>query len=216
MGKKKLIPVINRERIIESIYHIKYIGDVTSNLHSIFLSIGKKIDEDEKIVLRFIIQSKVMLDTISLLDEMNNFLFKCENNIDEVIKEKIESFIYIIEPILTAIGKWENLRKFRNNVLAHNFRIDSDNFKSVFLNNELPNYVIPGSTKDLVTLFHYINQMTKIAAELFNSEYEEALNVMKNFERPDIKIMESTENETDKVNETIKEVNERIKKCKES
>ena len=149
MRNKRLKPAVNRDRIIESVYHVVYIGKTTRNLHEVFSTVADKLDENEKVTIRFLIQSNVMIATISLLDEMDKFLFKCHDNIDQELTKKVKSFKYIIAPILNSIDKWKGLRKFRNNVLAHNFRIDSDNFKSVFLNNELKNYVIPTTIMDL-------------------------------------------------------------------
>lgn len=216
MKNLKREPIINRERLIESIYHVVYIGNTTRSLHNVFCSVADKLNESEKNVIRYSIQSNVMLDTISLLDEMDKFLFKCDDNIDKVLSKKVGSFKHIIEPILQSIGKWKNLRKFRNNVLAHNYRVDSDNFKSVLLNNELRNYIIPASTMDLLTLIQYINQMTKIAEELFKDEYEEALNIIHGFEKPDAKVEQSVESETENVNRIILEVNNRIKNYNET
>jgi hypothetical protein len=215
MTNTKLTPAIKRERLIESIYHVVYIGNTTRSLHNVFCSVADKLDSNEKNVIRYSIQSNVMLDTISLLDEMNKFLFKRDDSIDKVLIKKIESFKYIIKPILKSISKWRSLREFRNNVLAHNFRIDSDNFKSVLLNNELRNYVIPASTMDLLTLFQYINQITKIAEEIFKTEYEEALGIISSFDETDIKIDQSLEEETDNVNRIIMDVNNRIKEYNE-
>ena len=210
MRKKKLPLIVDRDKIIESIYHIVYIGRIIRSLHSTFLSIADKINQDEKNVIRYSIQSNVMLDTISLVDELNKFLFNYENSIDISVKIKIESFKHIIEPILIEIGKWTTFRQFRNNVLAHNFRIDSKNYKSVFFNNALRNYVIPNSTTDLLTLFQYIDQITKIAEELFRYEYEEGLNIYKNLQKEDIPMQQSAEYETIKINGIINEVNKRI------
>lgn len=204
-----------RERLVESIYHIVYIGNTTRNLHRTFCSVADKLDENEKNIVRYSIQSNVMLDTISLLDEMYKFLFKRDKSIDEALTEKIESFKYIIKPILKSINKWKGIREFRNNVLAHNFRIESDNHKSVLLSNELRNYNIPGSTMDLLMLFQYIDQITKIAEQIFKTEYEEALRIIDSFDETDIKLGQSLEDETNKVNRIIVEVNQRIKKYNE-
>ena len=211
MKKKKPMPLVSRERIIESIYHIVYMGNTSRSLHNALLSVADKINEDEKLVIRYSIQSNVMLDTISLLDEINKYLFNYESTVEQPIKAKIESYKYIIEPVLNEINKWTSFRKFRNNILAHNFRNDKDDFKSVFFGKELHDYIIPNSTMDLLTLFQFTNQITKIAEELFKHEYEEALNIVERFKTVQKEVNQSAEEETNRINQKLIEVNQRIR-----
>ncbi|MGZ8538568.1 MAG: hypothetical protein ACXWV9_09920 [Flavisolibacter sp.] len=102
------------------------------------------------------------------------------------------------------------MRKFRNNVLAHNFRIDSDGFKSVHLSNRLKSYNIPESTIDLITLFKYLDSITRILEEIFQAEYSEALAIVDGFESAPKQFDQSIIDETKKVNSILLEVNKRI------
>lgn len=210
MAKKKIIPVVDRERIIESVYHIVYMGNISRNTHNVFLSIADKIDGHEKMLIRYLVQSQVMLNTISLLDEINKYLFNYDSKVEVVVKEKIESYRYIVEPVLTEIAKWTSLRQFRNNVLAHNFRNNKNNFKSVFFENELHKYVIPGSTMDLLTLFQFTDRITKIAEEMFKDEYKEALKMVGSFDSFEKEINQSIQQEVNRLNEKFLDVNKRI------
>ena len=200
-----------RQKFIESIYHIVFMGNIVRNFESVLLSIGDKIDENEKMTVRYSVQWNVMITTISLLDELDKYLFqyKYSNFADKEVKEKIGSYKYIVEPILDSIKKWTDFRKFRNNVLAHNFRSKSEGFRSVHLTNKLHSYNAPESTMDLITLFKYVNSISKIAEEMFKSEYEEGKAIIDAFNNSP-KRLSTPEEGRQKVNTSFLEVNKRI------
>jgi len=158
------------------------------------------------------------------LNELNKYLFKFDESefCDTNTKEKITSYKYIIEPIITNINSWLDFRKFRNNVLAHNLRIDLNNFKSVLVSNELHKYNAPESTVDLLTLFEFSHSITKITNEMFLIEYQEAKAIIDGFDNPK-KCLTTPEdgqnrvaNVLAEVNKRIYEYNERIKNLKQS
>ncbi len=166
---------VDRDKYVESIYHIVFFGNIVRSFNVAYSSVVDKINNDDRMIIRYSIQWNVMIITISLLDEINNFLFRYNNPLDVDSIKKIDSYKYMTEPILNEISKWPDLRKFRNNVLAHNFRIDTDDFRSVHLTNKLHSYNAPQSSLDLLTLFKYLDSITKIAGEVFVKEYQEAL-----------------------------------------
>lgn len=206
---KKEIPKIDKDRFIESVYHIVVYGNTIRCMRDVLSSIGEKVNEFERMIIRYLVQSHILLMTISLLDELNKFLFKY-NPEDEDTKDRVSVYKNIIEPILIEIDKWGDLRKFRNNVLAHNFRTDSDDFKSVHLSNKLKDYNIPEYVVDLMTLFKYLDSITKIAEEIFQKEYREAFAIVDSFNNKPKQFARSLENETEKVNTILIEVNKRI------
>ena len=201
-----------RIKFIESIYHVVFMGNIVRNFESMLLAIGDKINDHEKMTVRYSVQWNVMITTISLLDELDKYLFqyRYSNFADKEAKEKIGAYKYIIEPILISIKKWTDLRKFRNNVLAHNFRSKSDGFRSVHLTNELHNYNAPESTVDLIALFKYVNSISKVAEEMFKSEYEEGKAIINAFNNSQ-KRLSTSEEGLQNVNTSFLEVNKRIK-----
>ncbi len=205
-----------RSKFIESVYHIVFMGNIVRNFESVLLSIGDKINGNEKMTIRYSVQWNVMITTISLLDELDKYLFqhRYSNFTDRETKEKIGSYKYIIEPILISIKKWTDFKKFRNNVLAHNFRSQSNDFRSVHLNNELHNYNAPESTVDLIALFKYVDSISKVAEEIFKAEYEEGKGIVNAFSNSPKKL--STQEEgLQNVNASFWEVNKRINEYNE-
>ena len=211
--KKNATPEITRDKFIESIYHIVFYGNITRNFDSSLKSIADKISDKEKMVVKYSIQWNAMIITVSLLDELNKYLFLYEP-IDEDVKERINSYKHSIEPILEEIDKCNDIRKFRNNALAHNFRINSEGFRSVHLSNKLHTYNIPGTTMDLFILFKYLDAIIKIAEQLFAAEYEEALTIIDSFEDSKSSTQQSVDDEMQKANLILLEVNNRIAKLK--
>ena len=207
--KQKKILHVNREKFIETIYHIVFYGNTVRNFNNVLMDVGNKINEHERMTIRYSIQWNIMIIIVSLIDEHEKYLFKFESK-ELAVKRKIISYKYIIEPILNDINKWSDIRKFRNNVLAHNFRIDSDDFKSVHLSNRLKSYNVPESTMDLATLMKYIEVITKIAEEIFKEEHQEAIVIIDGFSNSEKEINQSVEEETKRVNLIFFEVNKRI------
>ncbi|MBI1779906.1 MAG: hypothetical protein HYR66_00815 [Sphingobacteriales bacterium] len=209
MKTKKEKLKVNRDRFIESVYHIVFYGNTARSLNALLSSAGDKVGEDEKMILRYSIQSNVMLMFVSFMDELNKYLF--EYNAEDIeTKARVDAFKKIIDPILSKTNNWTDLRKFRNNVLAHNFRIDSDGYKSVHLTGKLSEYNIPESTIDLATLLKYIDSISKITEQIFQNEYSEAIALVNRFNKSPKKINQSIEKETNEVNKVLIEVNKRI------
>jgi len=207
--KRKKTPEIDKDRFVESVYHIVFYGNTARSFNSVLLSVADKINENERMVIRYSIQWNVMLMTNSLMDEFEKYFLPYKSSSKET-KNRIDSFEYIIEPILAQIKKWCDLRKFRNNVLAHNFRVDADGFKSVHLNNKLKSYNIPESTMDLITLLKLLDSITRIVEEMFKEEYNEALAIVDSFGNTPKRIMQSIEEEAKNTNLILLETNKRI------
>ncbi len=208
---KKKPELITYENFIESVYHLVFIGNTTRALSRNMINVGKKITRAEKGVYRVLVQSKVLIDTVSLVDELNNYLFSYKPE-SEKIKDKIEGYRYIVQPVLNQMDSWKDIRDFRNNFLAHNYRIAKSDFESVHLSNKLFNYNIPRSSIDLGVLFKLIDVITKVAEEIFYEEYKAALKIIDEFEEPKKKEKQLVDKEVEIINEVLEEVNHRIKK----
>lgn len=208
---RKKPELITYRNFVESVYHIVFIGNTTRALSRSMVSVGKKITKEEKSVYRVLIQSKTLIDVVSLVDELNNYLFSY-NPESESVRGKIEAYRYIIQPVLDHMNSWSDIRMFRNNVLAHNYRIDKNGFESVHLTNKLFDYNVPRSSIDLGILFELIDVVTKVAEDIFDEEYQLALKIVDEFEEPAKLIRQDLKKETEKVNRILEEVNIRIDK----
>lgn len=71
------------------------------------------INDDD---VKFLLQSKMILDLYSFQEEWARLNALCANNLKLVLTRKI------CEPALTRLHKWGGIRDFRNKVLAHGYR----------------------------------------------------------------------------------------------
>ena len=205
---KKKPFITNRQQYIESIYHIIYYGNAAAHYDEILKRLKDKIPFYEMSGIRLSFHSNLLVNIVSLNDELENYLFKYKSQ-DKKVNEKIKSYRFIVDPILKDFKKWRDLRSFRNNVLAHNFRINRDNFKSVHLSKGISSYDIPDSQFDLVIIFKYFSILSKVCEEIFSDEYKEAKNIADSVLAP-TKKQQLITNEIDNYNSIIEEVNKRI------
>ena len=93
---------------------------------------------------RAILSNHCLIQFKSFLDEYKNFN---ESNFDKKYAESIRRVRNINQYGIKRISKWKDLEKFRNDILAHNFRA---NKKSFFNNpnNEVYEYLIPDSLNE--------------------------------------------------------------------
>ncbi|MBY0478270.1 MAG: hypothetical protein K2Q24_11530 [Chitinophagaceae bacterium] len=209
---KKMPDVVTHSHFIESVYHVVFFGNIMRKINVHRMSISEKVTFEEGQTIRFLTQSKVLIDTVSLIDELNNYLFR-HHSTEESVNSKISSYKQIIQPVLDQINLWEDLRKVRNNVLAHNYRIDGkNNFESVHLSNKLHVYNFPSSLIDLGIIFKLVDVIATVAEEIFEDEYKEALLIINSFENVKNKKLQRLEDEIKNINSVLQEVNERIQK----
>ena len=207
--RKKKNVVIDRAKYIESVYHIVYYGNLIDGIWKTFRSIAENISDEDALNVRLSVQWHVLIIANSLMDELNNYLFKY-NLADANEENKILRFKHIIEPILVEMNSWHDLRNFRNRVLAHNFRNKELNFKSVLLNGELHQYVIPNQIHELIAIFKYLSSISKIASQLFVDEYNEATRIVESLEINEKEKMPLTGEIFEKVDAILFDVNRRI------
>jgi hypothetical protein len=200
--------LIDREKFIESVYHVIFFGNTVRHFECLFMSAAGKLSRYESMILRYSIQWNVLLITNSLFDELKKYLFSYVPE-DIVTGQKITDYKHMVGPAIDEISSWPDIRRFRNNVLAHNFRDDNDNFRSVHLSNRLEKYDVPSTTIDLIVLFKLLDVITKIAAEIFRDEYNEALAIVDRFEKKE-RIPQTMKEEFAKANLVLKEMQNRI------
>ncbi len=173
------------------------------------LNVGKKLTYTERMGLRYLIHSKVLIDTVSLFDELNNYFFEYVSSESEV-ESRIKAYRHIVQPSIDEVHSWGDIKSFRHNVLAHSFRDNKNNFESVHLSNKLNSYNVPKSSVDLSVLFKLIEVITSVAEEMFNKEYKEALAIKDEFNQTKKSIKQSIDEEVERINTVLNEVNRRV------
>ncbi|PHS50867.1 MAG: hypothetical protein COB01_11775 [Lutibacter sp.] len=100
----------------------------------------------------------------------------------KLIKEEQESRIItlrkITKPVIDRINKWEDMRKYRNNIIAHNHRIKKeDNSLAIF--NLSRNLNCPNSFFDYKLLLGCIYITKNVLLKIFPKEYNQILPSLK-------------------------------------
>ena len=167
---------VNRERFIESVYHLSFYGNILKEIdYTRRESFIVGFSENQIITTSFSIQWNILIITQSLIDELNQFLFNYTPD-DISLKNRIKGFKKIIDPALNEIKKWKDIKKIRNNILAHNGR---DYYgESMILSTEYENYNIPIFHNDFYVLFQLLKIITEKAEEIFAQENQEVAGII--------------------------------------
>ena len=105
----------------------------------------------------------ILMNSCSFLDEYNkHFLFKSEPE----FKDRILAIKKIAKPAFKKVNEWTDLREYRNQMIAHNFRINDDAFSF----NMLGQYNAPRTYRDIVLLRRHLMMIQGIIEAEFTSE----------------------------------------------
>ena len=144
MGTLKTPTKLKKDnQLSEIVFHLKYISDFASDSVSSFKGI-KKLENKIKDHVRFALFSRIVILSESFLDEFEFF----SNFQNPVINETVLKIKKICHPAVKELQEWSDNRKFRNHILAHNFRFGKNN-KSIFTNKRLDQYKIPKNEIEL-------------------------------------------------------------------
>lgn len=104
----------------------------------------------------------ILMNTCSYLDEYNkNFLAKAEPE----FRERIIQIKQIAKPAFKKLNEWKDLKEYRNQMIAHNFRVDSDKFSFYMLGQ----YSAPRTYRDLALLRKHLAMINAIVQAEFES-----------------------------------------------
>jgi hypothetical protein len=107
--------------------------------------------------------NSILLNICSYIDEYNlNFLHISEPE----FKNRIIDVKRIAKPAFKKIGEWTDLHNYRNHMIAHNFRIDGNEFSF----NNLGQYNAPRTYRDLVMLRKHLVMISTIIEAEFEIE----------------------------------------------
>lgn len=105
----------------------------------------------------------ILMNSCSYLDEYNkHFLSKSEPE----FKDRILAVKKIAKPAFKKVNEWADLREYRNQMIAHNFRINDDAFSF----NMLGQYNAPRTYRDLVLLRKHLMMIQGIIEGEFTHE----------------------------------------------
>lgn len=158
-----------KETYPSAVYHLVfYQNQLTAELKSLHTFISNFKNEDTR-PLYSLVFSDALLTATKFIDEYNRF-FRSSN---PKVKKAINSTKKILKPAIKEVTKWVDLNPFRNNVLAHNFRIEKKNNDSVFEHGGFSAYNIPETVTDLIVLIECISIAGRIIERNFKREYDQ-------------------------------------------
>lgn len=108
----------------------------------------------------------IIMETVSFLDEYHNYFLA---NTDSEFKQRLSEIGIINKPILKKINHWKDLQKFRNEVIAHTWRIGKS-FNIPSFNK----YSIPRTPLELNILVNLVAYVYQIIYNEFFEEHKQA------------------------------------------
>ncbi len=191
-----------------SAYHIIHFAELIDKSFSSFESIlsldafKNNRNEDVRKMIFMGIASQILIYTESLRDEYQDH-FNLTKAITDVERAKLKEIKILLKPVFKKIGEWKDIKKFRNNVLAHNLRIDKGS-ESIFIGTGLSGYSIPEKPGDFAFLVKCIYLIKKIVHEAFEKEYDlvdREINSEKNSKVPLLPVRDYTREYEDLIKE---------------
>lgn len=121
-----------------------------------------------------ILYNTILMNTCSYLDEYNkNFLINAEYK----FHERIKTLKKIAKPAIKKLNEWKDLRTYRNQIVAHNFRIDGNDFSF----KKLGQYKAPRTYLDIVMLRKHLMMIHGIISAEFENELKNVNSILDNF-----------------------------------
>ncbi len=147
-----------------ALYHLIFLGNLIENTMKAFTNIIRKVDDSDENALWVSTCSIILIQTVSFLDEFDNFIKSNDIELNNTIKAIKKA----VKPALKQIKQWVELRDFRNNVLAHNLRNEKKAI-SVFRRG-LSSYDIPKSGSDFAVLVSSVSMIKKTFESAFGEK----------------------------------------------
>ena len=123
------------------------------------------VEVNFKQILELQVREYCIISICSYLDEYNDYLNvgKIENN----YHNKVVNIRNILKPFFKEINRDYNLKDYRNQLLAHNFRDKRQNEKSLISGEIFKEYSFPKSTSEFISIFEIIKLINTIIIEEF-------------------------------------------------
>ena len=193
------------EKTLQSIHIITLLSTlIDKQVETLALSQGE--NKTAEVMLFFNARSLIILYTCSFLSEWEDFLVKRS---EEEHKQSIIKGKKIAKPIIDRIKEWTDLKKYRNTVLAHNFRDKSNNYEPIFPMDNIENLIVPKHISEFLLLRMLVLRAVEIISNPFLNEL--SINKLKFFKyiEPQISVIDEVKEMeviSIRINEILKEV----------
>lgn len=144
---------------------------------------------------------QIIIRSCAFLDEWDKFLGVLN---EPEYSDRLMLIKKVVAPAKKAINKWKELRKFRNEITAHNFR----GKEKIVTIDQMGQYDCPQSETELYYLVSFIDRMTRVLVAAFPKEYELALESSKKMVKK--KQKDISENRLKELKQSLIEVDDQI------
>ena len=170
------------------------------------LVLSKRESKQAEEMLYFNARSLIILYTCSFLSEWEDFLVARS---EDEHKQILITGKKIAKPAIDRIKEWTDLEKYRNTVLAHNFRDRSKKYEPIFPMDNVEKLIVPKHISEFLLLRMCVLVAVEIISKRFLTELAlDKMNFFKNIE-PQYKVIdEDKEMEaiTMRINQIINEI----------
>jgi hypothetical protein len=161
---------IPQKKLYESLFIMKRIYDSILQIGILMykhdLVDGRKVGLDpEKTVLYVTLFNHSLLEAASFIEEYEDYFLKSGAE----HRDKILAFRKAVAPIMKQVNDWKDLRKFRNEMIAHPWRKKNGDFSFT----SLLTYDVPKSFLQLKLLRMYLSIMIRLFELEFPKEIAE-------------------------------------------
>ncbi len=154
------------EQTLQSIHILTLLSTlIDKQVETLVLSKGENKQTEE--MLFFNARSLIILYTCSFLSEWEDFLVKRS---EEKHKQSIITGKKTAKPAIDRIKGWTDLKKYRNTVLAHNFRDKSNNSEPIFPMDSIECLIVPKHISEFLLLRMLVLTAVKIISNPFLNE----------------------------------------------
>lgn len=163
-----------------SVYHIIHFTQIIDKTFASLEQLASKeiFDNGKNEELRRMIlinaNCQILILTDSLFEEYSKYFIVTQAK-TQIEKDKIEQTIELLKPVFKKINEWDEIKDFRNNILAHNLRVQKSGYTSVFTSKGLSGYNIPEKPTDFAFLVQCIDLIKQIIYKMFRNEYDEVV-----------------------------------------
>ncbi|WP_461640003.1 hypothetical protein [Labilibaculum euxinus] len=151
-----------KQNFESSLYYDNYLSNDSERFSQFDFPEKSSSEVDTTIIdaLRF----QFLLQVCSFLDEWDDFTgVKAKSEFDE----RIKIIKTVVKPARKAIKRFKDIKKFRNEIIAHNYR--DGNMKYSFHN--LAFYNIPNSNGEMYLVLYSLGRMLDVLLTNFPNEY---------------------------------------------
>jgi len=151
------------------IYHLSKIGNMIMESHEVLKKLAAdggylKNNEEDSDLIGYIFQSNMVLWSVSFMDEWNKYF-----NDGRIPGFRVNELKACLKPVTKELAKWREMNKFRNEVIAHNFR---QNGQSIFLKENRLKYAAPADYFEVAHLIALIKFLTVTIESYYAAQLE--------------------------------------------